>query len=93
MSQQLSRAFLAQSYNTGTVEAVIITSEPVSLEVVIAAWSYAVRYTAKGLDLPDYKAAVELLKSRHPSWHVIQSATLPAHVNLAVADNDKPENT
>lgn len=50
--------------------AVIITPASVENEAVVIAWSHAVRYTAKGLDLPDYDAALVSITQRHPDWHV-----------------------
>lgn len=70
----------------------IITPEPVAVEIVTAAWAYAVRYTAKGLDLPDHDAAVDLLQKRHPSWHIIKSTVSTVSVNLNLAEQDVPEN-
>ena len=46
---------------------VVITPVSTTIDTVVAAWSYAVRYTAKGIDLPNYEAAAELLMTRHPS--------------------------
>jgi hypothetical protein len=51
----------------GTV-AVVIIPDDVRTEVIVAAWSYAVRYSADGIDLPNYQAAVELMMQRHPTW-------------------------
>lgn len=70
----------------------VITPEPASVEVVTAAWAYAVRYTAKGLDLPDHDAAIQLLLKRHPSWRVVNSTVSPITVNLNLAEQDIPEN-
>lgn len=47
---------------------IILTPEPIADETMVAAWTYALRFSAKGLDLPDYEAALELLIKRHPSW-------------------------
>jgi hypothetical protein len=51
-----------------------------------------VRYTAKGLDLPDHEAAAHLLHQRHPSWTIVESQVIATGVNLALADQDTPEN-
>ena len=51
-----------------SVVAVVIIPENVRSEIVSAAWSYAVRYSADGVDLPNYQAAVELMMQRHPTW-------------------------
>ncbi|MGB7341111.1 MAG: hypothetical protein WBC91_19600 [Phototrophicaceae bacterium] len=70
---------------------VVMTPEPIEHSIVIAAWAYALRHTAKGLDLPDHEAALELLLERHPSWQVIEGQVVNVPVQLAVADNDEPE--
>jgi hypothetical protein len=90
------RVFQLQSYGhephaPKPFQYVIITPEPVEAKVVQAAWSYAVRYTAKGLDLPDHEAAAHLLHQRHPSWTIIESAVQSIGVKLALADQDTPE--
>jgi len=89
---QTARVFVLQPYNRQTqIEYIVLTSHPEDVQKVTAAWSYAVRYTAKGLDLPDHEAALAMFKKRHPSWEIIESRTYPVNVNLAVADNDEPE--
>jgi hypothetical protein len=77
--------------NNSTNIALVITPTAMESKVVSAAWSYALRYTAKGLDLPDYQSALKMLKQRHPSWTIIESQIDNAIVNLAIADTDKPE--
>ncbi|HEX2908149.1 MAG TPA: hypothetical protein VHO69_14865 [Phototrophicaceae bacterium] len=86
------RVFRLMGYSNAQVQFIIVTPEPVIVQTVQAAWSYAVRYTAKGIDLPDHEAAVRMLLSRHPSWTLIESKTVDILVNLAIADNDVPEN-
>jgi hypothetical protein len=85
--------FALQSYgnNRTPVNYIVITSQPVDPQIVTAAWSYAVRYTAKGIDLPDYDAAVEMMLKRHPSWKAVKSQVHSIGVNLAYADKDEPE--
>ena len=73
------------------VDYVVLTPQPETSDTVGAAWAYAVRYTAKGLDLPDHDAAVELLKKRHPSWKVLQTNVVPIAVDLRKADEDVAE--
>jgi hypothetical protein len=90
------RVFSLQPYgnqprNAKAVQYVIVTPDLIEPQIVQAAWSYAVRYSAKGLDLPDYDAAVKLLHQRHPSWTVVESVVQPIPVNLALADQDTPE--
>ena len=69
-----------------------IVPSHISHEVVEAAWSYAVRYSAKGLDVPDWDAAFTLLKQRHPSWQ-IEPYVAPQRVayNPEAAENDVPD--
>ena len=71
---------------------VVITPENTTTQTVQAAWAYALRYTAQGLDLPDHEAAINLLKERHPSWTIVESKIHAVAVNLALADQDEPEN-
>lgn len=71
--------------------AVVIPPEDVSHETVETAWGYAVMYSAKGLTIPDWEAAVTLLKNRHPSWEVIGYEFIPVGLNLSKADEDVPE--
>lgn len=70
----------------------ILAPDDVAADLVRHAWSYAVRYSAKGLDVPDYEAAAKLLMQRHPSW---QCATgIPVdfiYYQAAYADGDKPD--
>lgn len=76
--------------NTRTTVAVVILPDELCYRDVEAAWSHAVRYTARGLDLPDYEAAVSLMMQRHPSW--VASVTRGFHVNYRAesADLDTP---
>lgn len=67
---------------------VIITPEPIEWSKVSNAWTHAVRYSAKGLDLPDYPAALELLKQRHPSWEIIHSHVLDVQWHTVEAGED-----
>ena len=70
----------------------IVVPEGVQPQEVSAAWAYAVRYTAKGLDLPDHDAAVQLLVKRHPKWQVVATGVQTVAVDLNQADKDNPEN-
>ena len=91
MAGKIEQVFILQNYATSAQEYVVITPEPLAEEIVAAAWSYAVRYTAKGLDLPDHKEAVRLMSQRHPSWQILKTTALPIGVNLRLADKDQPE--
>lgn len=91
MAEKIGQIFLLTGYGENRQQCAVITPEPVSLEIITAAWSYAVRYTAKGLDLPDHEKAIEMLKQRHPSWKVMHTQSYPVSVNLALADKDQPE--
>lgn len=70
----------------------ILTPEEISQEVIIAAWAYALRHTAQGLDLPDHEAAIQLMLERHPSWQLVEGQVRPVQVSLADADKDETEN-
>lgn len=70
----------------------VLTPEPVEQARVQAAWAYALRHTAKGLDLPDHDAAIALMLERHPSWQLIEGRVGQAPVAMGLADQDEPEN-
>lgn len=73
-------------------KAVLILPGLESVLVVTAAWSYAIRYTAKGLDIPDYQAAVKLLLERHPSWQVFIGEDVGSiGYGAELADKDTPD--
>lgn len=59
-----------------------------SLEKVVAAWSYAVCYSADGLDRPNYDKALSLLQQRHPSWLVLPGVSLIANYDRDFVDYD-----
>lgn len=71
--------------------ATVVLPEPRHLEEVVAAWSYAVRYGANGLDAPNYEKALILLKQRHPTWIVVDSRPIAISYDPALADKDTPE--
>lgn len=66
------RAFLGDNFfdvnPSHDIVGVVIIPEPVTADIVGAAWTYAVRYGADGLDLPNYQRAIEILMERHPTW-------------------------
>lgn len=69
----------------------VVTPDPTDFHKIIAAWSYALRYSARGLDVPDYDAAVALLKQRHPSWEIFASLTPTVSYSPEFAEQDEPE--
>lgn len=71
--------------------AVLSLPELTDSDVVTAAWAYAVTFSAKGLNRPDYDAAVDLLKKRHPSWQVIGRNFTRIDLQLSKADDDVAE--
>ncbi|MBK8032062.1 MAG: hypothetical protein IPO91_30240 [Chloroflexi bacterium] len=88
----MDRIFMLQPYGKVTnFFYVVITPKPTDAALVTAAWSYAIRYTARGLDLPDHQAAVAMLKQRHPSWEIMETKVIPTAINLAAADQDVAE--
>jgi hypothetical protein len=90
----MNRIFVLQPYaghKPANFYYAVITPEPIDHVKVQAAWSYAVRYTAKGLDLPDHEAAITLLKERHPSWTIIQTMVQTIAIDLASVEKDVPE--
>lgn len=84
-------AFRLLGYGNGRADLLVVVPELNMVKQVGAAWAYAVRYTAKGIDLPDHDAAIRMMKERHPSWLFIESDVLDIHVNLKLADEDVPE--
>ena len=58
---------------------------------MVAAWTYALRFSAKGLDLPDWDAALELLIQRHPLWQVIGRHARIINPDLTKTANDISE--
>lgn len=89
----MPRVFNLMAYQprNETLNVVLITPEETDPNIVVSAWSYAVRYTAKALDLPDHEAALALLTERHPSWQLIHSQVQNIPVMLNKAELDKPE--
>ena len=86
------RLFRLQPYGkVAPFNYVVLTPVAVDVDTVSAAWAYAIRYTAKGLDLPDHEAALQKLLERHPSWQLIQSIVPSIPINLALADTDSPD--
>ena len=69
----------------------VLTPDTVSEETAMAAWSYAIRYGAKGLDVPDYEAALKILQQRHPAWQYLPIDVVNVWYKAEQADNDKPE--
>jgi hypothetical protein len=71
--------------------AIVMTPEAVSEEQLVIAWTYALRYSAKGLDYPDYEAALNLLIQRHPSWELIDRRAHIINPDFSKAIDDVPE--
>jgi hypothetical protein len=85
------KVFQLQRYGGREFQCIVVVPETVTVEAVQAAWANAVRYTAKGLDLPDHDAAVQRLQERHPSWTLILSSCVTIGVDLSKANNDVAE--
>jgi hypothetical protein len=71
--------------------AIVLTPEPTADETVVVAWTYALRYSAKGLDMPDYDAALALLLQRHPSWQIVDRRAHGINPDLSKDIEDTPE--
>src|SRR5262249_23538983 len=71
--------------------ALIITPEPTEISKILSAWTYALRYSAKGLNYPDYEAALKLLLERHPSWQHVDIKALTITPDFEKAAEDIPE--
>jgi len=85
-----SKLFVIYGYHD-TVHAVLSLPEVTDPEIVTAAWAYAVTFSAKGLNRPDFEAALELFKKRHPSWLILGTKFSRIELNLTKADDDIPE--
>jgi hypothetical protein len=93
---RISRVFkIAHPSRIGNAQdheySVVILPEPTQWERVRDAWTHAVRYSAKGIDLTDYDAALVLLKQRHPSWEIIDSSVLDVMWDTKRAGEDVAE--
>jgi hypothetical protein len=83
------RVFILQEvHGHPTYRAVIITPESVQNDDMIIAWSHALRYTAKGLDVPDYEAALASMTQRHPTWHIGSHPIINITYDASKADID-----
>lgn len=69
----------------------VLLPEPAEWTTVRNAWTHAVRYSAKGLDLPDLPAALKLLKARHPAWEIIDTMVLDVMWDTQRAGEDVPD--
>ena len=69
----------------------ILTPTPLDDQTIVNAWTHAVRYSAKGLDYPDFASAVELLLKRHPSWQIVGNNAKQIAIDLQNAGEDIPE--
>lgn len=91
------RALLGEDYFGGQgdhgIVAIVIIPYEVNSEVVSAAWSYAVQFTADGLTLPNYPDAVALLLERHPTWTAAITKGYTIGFNQERAMTDIPDAT
>lgn len=71
--------------------AIVNLPEPMPHEKLMAAWSYAVAYSAKGLNMPDVWAAVKLMQERHPSWRITPVSIIRVGYNPRIMDKDVPD--
>lgn len=69
----------------------IITGDDADAKKVTTAWSYALRYTARGLDVPDQEAALKMMLERHPSWNFQPRTFQDVWYTPDTADDDKPD--
>jgi hypothetical protein len=70
------------------IVAVAITPEDVTGEVVGAAWTYAIRFGADGLDLPNWERAIEIMMERHPTWEVYTTKGYTLRYDFVSAELD-----
>jgi len=67
----------------------LLTDEKVTNAAVVAAWSSAVRYSAKGYDVPDYEAAIARMLAKHPTWKIFTESIATIQYDPAKADEEK----
>ena len=77
--------------NNAKGNGLVLTPDTVNEETAMAAWSYAIRYSAKGLDVPDYEAALVVLQQRHPAWQYFPIDVVNVWYKAEKADSDTPE--
>lgn len=68
---------------------IVVLPEETIIHQVRASWSYCIRWTAKGLDVPDYPAALKMMKERYPSWQFIETNNKVSPVAYAGGFSDK----
>lgn len=71
-----------------TFRATLLTPENISHEKIVSAWSSAIRYSAKGYDVPDLEAAIARMISKHPTWQVLREPIVPIQYDPAKADDE-----
>lgn len=84
-----ARVFLLHGvHHAPQFRATVVTPENISHEKVLSAWSSAVRYSAKGYDVPDYEAAIARMLSKHPTWQVMREPIIPIQYDPVKADDE-----
>lgn len=84
-----ARVFLLHGvHHSPQFRATLLTPENIPPSVVVSAWSSAIRYSAKGYDVPDLEAAVVRLLSKHPTWQVLREPIIPIQYDPAKADDE-----
>lgn len=91
LQETQDRVFVLTGYRKRDFKVVLITPEAVAGAIVLSAWAYAIKHTAKSLEEADHDAALKLLLERHPRWLVIPTLLMTVEVELATAENDIPE--
>lgn len=92
------RAFLGDDYFQVSpydhqIIAVAITPQDVTGETVGAAWTYAMRYGADGLDLPNWERAIEIMSERHPSWKIYSTKGYTLRYDFVSSELDRQDPT
>jgi transcriptional regulator with XRE-family HTH domain len=67
-----TRAFVLR-YGRTTETVLVATPTEIPRQDVQKEWVHALRHTARGLELPDYDAAIKLMSDRHPDWMIVKT--------------------
>lgn len=87
----MRNVFVLQAYRDRNLQFAFIADEKDTTETVQAAWTYALKHTAKSLTEPDHEAAIAMMLDRHPSWEQVRLYPHPINYKDETADKDKPE--
>lgn len=72
-------------------DAIVITPDTVDHKTVTIAWTHAVRFTADGLDKPNWEKALHKLEEFHPSWVMVRGKVAGVMVDVNNQEADQPD--